>query len=187
MWTFLKVRLKRFENFPTEWVLKIDSEKKLDEYLTAVMPKRVKDSLEDMIAFKSGRMDHSANQITYNAQNINPDNVLQGMLTFIHDGETTQRRIIRDGNILYVKCQGSFSHNNLTETLYEVLETVEKEDLVFPDLQPRYLQWPNGKHWYVKFGEKDFVVYGKQKWDTRAEAEAAVARHIEKTTTASRC
>jgi len=34
-------------------------------------------------------------------------------------------------------------------------------------------KWPNGKHYYARLGDAEVVVYGKEKWDTYAEAEAA--------------
>lgn len=38
----------------------------------------------------------------------------------------------------------------------------------------RYLQWPNGKHWYAKIGNDDVVdAQGNQKWSTKKEAEKA--------------
>jgi hypothetical protein len=50
----------------------------------------------------------------------------------------------------------------------------EVADWVLPDQSFRIIQWPNGTHFYVKQGEIDIVVDGKQKWDTRYEAERAI-------------
>lgn len=52
----------------------------------------------------------------------------------------------------------------------------------WPDAEPKFIRWPKGTHWYAKFGPVDVVVDGKQKWDSRQEAETAVA-HWMKTKT----
>lgn len=37
-------------------------------------------------------------------------------------------------------------------------------------------QWPNGKHFYAKVGDVEVELYGRRKWDTKADAEAAAKR-----------
>lgn len=75
----------------------------------------------------------------------------------------------------------------IDERVTQVLEVVEKETLTFPDEERpslsdvRYLTWDGGKHVYAKIGKLDVVdERGKQKWDTREEAEAAAKSYIEK-------
>ncbi len=191
MWTFLKVRLKLkgIDNFPTEWVLKIDSEEKLNEYLLSIMPKRVKDSIDDMkrIAGEklAGRFDHSRNTLTWASDIIakcTGYGIMPSLMILLDETENNQRKILKDGNIIYIKCQGSYSHNTPDGKLYEILKTQEKETLEFPDLEPRFLQWPNGTHWYVKFGEIDLEWRNKSKWDTKKEAEKAVTDYLENKT-----
>lgn len=46
--------------------------------------------------------------------------------------------------------------------------------------EPRYLQWPNGAHWYVKAGANDVEVDGITKWNTRTEAEEAYQKWMKK-------
>lgn len=43
----------------------------------------------------------------------------------------------------------------------------------------RIIQWPGGNHFYAKIGSDDVVVAGKQKWDSRAEAETAGRKYLE--------
>ena len=40
---------------------------------------------------------------------------------------------------------------------------------------PRFIKWRTGTHWYVKYGDRDVVVDGVQKWDTKQEAQKAFA------------
>lgn len=63
----------------------------------------------------------------------------------------------------------------------DIVDTVEKEELVFPDddyniEQVKYIQWDGGKHWYAKIHNEDIVVDGEQKWNTKIEAEEAVKK-----------
>jgi len=48
------------------------------------------------------------------------------------------------------------------------------------DEEPRYIQWPNGTHWYAKVGANDVIVDGIQKWNSKAEAEAAYKEWLKK-------
>lgn len=44
----------------------------------------------------------------------------------------------------------------------------------------RYIQWPDGKHWYAKIDDCDIVDgHGNQKWNTKEEAEQAVRKYFE--------
>lgn len=68
----------------------------------------------------------------------------------------------------------------------EILETIEKDNIVYPDINKvnlsdvRYIRWNEGKHWYAKIDKLDIVdKYGNQKWNTRQEAEAAAKWYIE--------
>jgi hypothetical protein len=48
------------------------------------------------------------------------------------------------------------------------------------DEEPRYIQWPNGTHWYAKVGANDVIVDGIQKWNSKDEAEAAYKEWMKK-------
>ena len=73
------------------------------------------------------------------------------------------------------------------EDVHEILEEVEKDELVYPEEaqfhleEVRYMQWdvpgfPKGTHWYAKVGNMDVRdKEGRMKWDTKAEAEEAAA------------
>ena len=69
-------------------------------------------------------------------------------------------------------------------TMYEIRSRVFVDEFKFPEEEPllknvRFIQWPNGSHWYAKIGKHDIVdCNGNQKWNTRAEAEKAATDFI---------
>lgn len=57
---------------------------------------------------------------------------------------------------------------------FEVESTVSKS---WPgELNPRFLKWEFGSHWYVKLGCMDIEIDGNFKWDTIEEAKSAFER-----------
>lgn len=183
MWTFCNVRLKKFENFPTEWVLKITSIEELIAYHTITAPPRVEAAFEDAIAYSKilDKKDHSRNTYCWVSDIMSKctgDSWVGSLIKLTSAMEANQKSVLLKGDILYIKFNGSYSHNTQDESHYKVLETKTSDVLEFPNLTPRFIQWPNGKHWYLKMGEKDVVVHGKQKWDTRQEAEKALKEFV---------
>lgn len=60
----------------------------------------------------------------------------------------------------------------------KVHESRDIDVWALPKEEPRFIQWPGGEHWYAKIGDEDIVVDGKQKWDTKAEAEKAAMKYL---------
>lgn len=99
--------------------------------------------------------------------------------------EVSQNRIkeVLNGEEIYL-ANGvrQFGYSSKSNDIYEIVETIEKDTLEYPDQaklkleDARYIQWPGGEHWYVKFGSTDVVVDGKQKWNTKLEAEEAAKK-----------
>jgi hypothetical protein len=62
---------------------------------------------------------------------------------------------------------------------HKIIQEKESEELVFPEGgKARFLQWPNGHHWYVKIGDVDVKVDGEMKWDTKEKAEEAYQKFL---------
>lgn len=75
----------------------------------------------------------------------------------------------------------------LDERIAEIVETVEKDALTFPDEEKpemkdvRLLVWPGGSHYYAKIGNLDVTdEQGNQKWNTKEEAMKAAEYYINK-------
>jgi len=69
---------------------------------------------------------------------------------------------------------------------YEIVEHVYSDKLEYPSYKPtfdnvKFIQWPDGKHWYAKIGHEDIVDKDRnQKWESRVDAEAAAYWYIKK-------
>lgn len=69
---------------------------------------------------------------------------------------------------------------------YEIVEHVYSDTLEYPFDKPtfdkvKFIQWPDGKHWYAKIGHDDIVdENGNQKWNSRIDAEKAAYLYIKK-------
>jgi hypothetical protein len=180
-WKFLKVRLKKFENFPSEWVLKIETHEELDEYIKTTCPKRFQNTIQD--ALKCTKYDHSRNMLTAVSNTVSMTNKtswLKGFFQLVNDWEMGWRKVIDDGKIIYMKPNGSYAPETKDGQLYEILKIKENDEYKWPQLEPRFSQWPGGIHWYVKFGEEDFEWEGKQKWDSLKAAEDAYNNFVGK-------
>jgi hypothetical protein len=70
---------------------------------------------------------------------------------------------------------------------FEIIERYNSDKLEYPDFKKptlddvRFIQWDGGEHWYAKVNKEDIVdKFGRQKWDTKGEAERAAKWYIEK-------
>lgn len=79
----------------------------------------------------------------------------------------------KDGGF-YINQNGGVRPLKLSEN-ESVIEEIESTDLIFPtDDKIEIKKWFGGKHWYVKKGDMDIVINGKQKWNTEQAARDAV-------------
>ena len=70
---------------------------------------------------------------------------------------------------------------------FEIVETYYSDKLEYPDFKKptlddvRFIQWNGGKHWYAKVNKEDVTdEFGRQKWNTKDEAEKAAKWYIAK-------
>lgn len=80
--------------------------------------------------------------------------------------------------------QFGYSSNN---PHFEIIERYYSDKLEYPDFKKptlddvRFIQWDGGKHWYAKVNKEDITdEIGRQKWNTKGEAENAAKWYIEK-------
>ena len=80
--------------------------------------------------------------------------------------------------------QFGYSSNN---PHFEIIEKYYSDKLEYPDFKKptlddvRFIQWDGGKHWYAKVNKEDITdEIGRQKWNTKGEAEKAAKWYIEK-------
>ena len=70
---------------------------------------------------------------------------------------------------------------------FEIVERYYSDKLEYPDFKKptlddvRFIQWDGGEHWYAKINKEDITdEIGRQKWNTKGEAEKAAKWYIEK-------
>jgi hypothetical protein len=86
-----------------------------------------------------------------------------------HIGEGLDR-VLQDQKRLFINSVGGYF--GYSKNLI-ISDTRDIDMWALPTETVRIIQWPDGSHFYAKIGNTDVVVDGKQKWDSRAEAEAA--------------
>jgi hypothetical protein len=92
-----------------------------------------------------------------------------------HLGEGLDK-VLQDRKRLFINSVGGyFGYSNDLK----ISDTRIIDVWALPTETIRIIQWPDGSHFYAKIGNEDVVVAGKQKWDTRAEAEDAGQRYLE--------
>ncbi len=180
MWTFLNVRLKGFKGFPTEWMLKVTSLDQLLAYHMATTPNRIAAAFADGIKVREGRahISNSLNILADMRAQRTGRSWVESLVNIRDEVQGNQQKLLIQGYILLIRSIGSYSFDNPDWTHYDVLETKQSEDMIWPKLEPRFLQWPGGSHWYAKVGDLDIEWNDKAKWDTRAEAERAAAKFL---------
>ena len=101
---------------------------------------------------------------------------IKGRLKDIDKGEAVY---LEDG----VRQFGYTSKNSY----FEIVETYYSDKLEYPDFKKptlddvRFIQWNGGKHWYAKVNKEDVTdEFGRQKWNTKDEAEKAAKWYIAK-------
>ncbi len=173
-WTFCKIRLKKFPNMATEWCLQITSEIDLLAYMAATNNSRIHNAVVDFGKVKDN-IAHSTNALAHTATlrgEIHGQSFAEALAGLLDEVYVNRIRLLNDGNVLYIKASGGYSFDK-DDNLYDVLEEMKKDELHFPEFDVRYIQWPNGTHFYAKIGDVDIEWEGKQKWDTKEDAEKA--------------
>lgn len=84
-------------------------------------------------------------------------------------------RALTDKGRIFIGASGGYF--TISDQL-EITNTIEIEQFFLPSEDVRIIQWPNGEHFYAKIGNQDVVVDGKQKWNTRKQAELAAQRFL---------
>ena len=88
----------------------------------------------------------------------------------------SKREALDDGKHVIINPNGSYA--TLCGDFFYIIDEMESDTWPVLTGKARYIQWANGKHWYAKIGDLDVVVDGDQKWDSKKEAEKAVAKYM---------
>lgn len=183
MYTFLKIQLKKFKDFPTEWVLKIDNTCTLIDYLTEHRGYIIEKALMEEVTSIKERT-HVTDSVAPAVSQIamaTGDSFVNVLSRMEGDVASGMCKILDDDNILYVKPNGSYCFDTKDHKLYTILETRKSERFVFPYNKDdvKIEKWPGGVHWYVKVGNISLEIDGKSKWNTYDAAKRASVKFLE--------
>lgn len=182
-YTFCKIKNKGSKE-PANWYLLADSLDVINEhwktYAASFMKEGTKMYLDSL---RGCHLGHFSNNFAFAVQVYQESKKCSPMEALVYiENETLQTRLklYADGEVFYLD-------KGLTclvqKGSIEVVETIEKDTLLFPDEESlsmdnvRYLKWGeqyNGFHIYAKIGNLDVVdKNGNQKWSSYEEAHKA--------------
>lgn len=178
-WTFCKIKLKKFEDFPKEWVLRIDNKKDLLNYWMQTQPTVVRDSFDDLMMHPKG---HFTNTVTHTVAlraEISEVSFVESLITFMDDVYKGMIKCLNANYTLYIRSCGSYTMDTVDSKSYAILETEKSDKLIFPTTEDKLkiFKWPQGKHWYATIG--NVKVNGKQKWNSYDAADNAAKKFLD--------
>jgi len=182
---FEKLQLKRAPRVK-DWYLKIDTISKLFEYHDITLPAKSELAFKEFIEVDVYKRKHYTNfypSMIAIIASLKEDTFINTMAKLNGESIQHQLKLLIDGNILFFNCNGGFTFDTINYKRYNVLEIIEKDKLIFPQIKKlsdvRYIKWPAGKHWYAKIGNLDILdSEGNQKWDTKKEAIKAAKEFL---------
>lgn len=154
------------------WLFDIQSPDELFDYLEFVRASRARAELAEARKFAAGQS--HANVVAFMAQ-IKGITVLEAQLELNSRIMRGMEKVLFQDRRLFVNSNGGYF--GVTEKI-KIHESRDIDVWALPEEKPRFVQWTGGTHWYAKIGDEDIVVNGRQKWDTKAEAEAAAAKYL---------
>lgn len=174
------------------WYLKIEKEQDIIDHLHTIMKREFELGWED---WKNGTYTGSPlnGGKTYHAHPTTPWNCAVTMYlnlfggTWFEAADKLEKKTIEDRIKFFKKGNSLYLQNNLTYMSFkddqEITDEKFSKELIYPiEAQyhfddVRYIQWPDGKHWYAKVGNLDICdKEGNYKWNTKEEAMNAAKK-----------
>jgi len=202
----MKYKFVRFKNKATgqeykEWYFATRSREQVIEHSEKVLKPLMQAGFDDRSSQSVQAIFRHGTPNAFRVHPTSPAAVAIDAVTHLKYNTYAPLALFETANSLYLECSQNrikevlsgkeiylangvrqFGYSSKSNDIYEIAETVEKDKLEYPDQvkfkleDARYIQWPGGEHWYVKFGNIDVVVDGKQKWNSRLEAEEATKK-----------
>ncbi len=154
------------------WLFDIQSINELYDYLDAVIAPRSRSEFSEALKYTQGKA--HANVVAFMAE-LKGISIINAVLKLNADRSRGMEKAFFDTQRIFINGLGGYFGNNKD---VKVTDTKEIDLWALPDEQPRFIQWSGGEHWYAKIGDEDIVVAGKQKWNTRREAEQAAKDYL---------
>ena len=177
---FIKIKLKNWEH--PQWYFKPESVEDINDFFDTVIRGEIGDGARDFID-NFCRMGHAT---TAWHKGVSAMSAVDGGISWLETSLRLENKTYRDriGSLLEGK-EPLFANGVQwldMSCVDEVLEEVERNDLVFPAKytidEVRYMQWGlpgnRGRHWYAKIGNMDIRdKNGNMKWDSEEDARIA--------------
>lgn len=174
-------RISRVTNFPLRYgyLFDIQTPEEVWDWFVHVRLEKSKEEYQD--AYQSRE---AGNPRGYHARaganvvslaKIKGISIVDALTQLNTDVEAAMRRVLKETGRIFINHHGAFF---ATSKSLEISDTHMIPTYVLPEDKPRIIQWAQGQHFYAKHGSDDVVWGGKQKWDTRAEAEQAAAEYM---------
>ena len=195
MYKFVRIHKKNSADYG-DWFFKPESLDDINEHWKTYCGAEIKKTIHERVqhVFKYGRAGHPTTQFGMGVEAFCTATNLDFAEGCVNIEQEALRNRIRDfenGREIYLN-EGMTVYM-LDDRFFEVVETVEVENLEFPTKKNwtmddvRYMQWNmlgnTGDHWYAKLGKRDiYDEEGHMKWDTKSEAEKAAKWFIDNKT-----
>lgn len=171
------------------WLFEPQSERQIlehwEKYANATIREGVKILTEKMFSGTKGHFRNDFEQAVETWQTLTGNGLLNSMAHIEQEALKSRMQSFREGKQTYLN--RSIQVVTLDSRFTEIVNTTERAVLTYPDEDGptiddvRFIVWDDGIHFYAKIG-KIYIVdeQGKQKWNTKQEAEAAARWYIEK-------
>ena len=179
MWNFFLIRLKQFTDFPAEWCVRITDISTLMLYIVETQPGMVRQAFLDQ-----------AERLQTGATHYGPgigalvrircecmgQSVVEAICGIMEDRIVGMEKVIRSGDILYVRANGSYTMDKPDACMYDTLDYVQRTSLqwMWNRDKVRIAQWPGGQHWYASIDGVSISMRGRDKWNTYEGASQAM-------------
>lgn len=154
------------------WLFDIRTSDELFEYLQNVRAPKARAEFAEAMKYYNGQA--HANHIALLAE-VKGISITEAQLKLNADLADSMEKTLRDTGQIFVNIHGGYfgTHGGI-----RVWESQDIDVFALPEEKVRFIQWVGGTHWYAKIGDEDIVVDGRQKWDTKGEAEDAAAKYL---------
>lgn len=184
-YTFVKIRQKNDYN-KTCWLFRPKSIEQVVEHWYKYPKSVISDGMQKLLKKKyRGHFTNDFETAVEIRQNCFQENLIEAALKVENEAYQTRLNCFLREEEIYLTC--GLQVTIIDERFSEIVITVEKEKLTFPDEEKptmddvRYLKWQGGLHTYAKIGKLDVIDSdGNMKWNTQSEAENAARWFIEK-------
>lgn len=184
MYTFKKLSLNKVPHL-VEWYLCVDSKWILQTLaMNETSTNMISKAFDNFLDVASKRQKHFSNTLAICMQYVaemNGCSFAEAVSKTLVEVTEKQMEMLNEGyEILFHKNMISWTVDK-DNSIYTTLDVHISDELVFPENDKiNLIQFPGGSHWYVEIGNVQVKIDGKDKWDTKEEAQAVANDYVSK-------